>query len=63
LYLEDDNATGFIKYYKGCQYAFAALLPNEGVSVSEYAASLDGEHLYDMLRSQANSGECSNSEV
>ena len=49
LYLEDDNATGFIKYYKGCKYAFAALLPNEGVSVSEYAASLDGEHLYDML--------------
>ena len=28
-----------------------ALLPNEGVSVSEYVASLDGEHLRDMLTS------------
>lgn len=49
LYLEDDNATGFIKYYKGRQYAFAALLPNEGVSVSEYVDSLDGEELYELL--------------
>ena len=48
-YLEDDLATGFIKYYKGRKYAFAALLPNEGVSVSEYVDSLTGEHLLEML--------------
>jgi len=48
-YLEDENATGFIKYYKDRKYAFAALLPNEGISVSEYIASLDGEHLNDLL--------------
>ncbi len=48
-YLEDDSATGFIKYYKDRKYAFAALLPNEGVSVSEYIESLDGEHLNEML--------------
>ena len=48
-YLEDDKATGFIKYYKDCKYAFAALLPNEGVTVSEYIASLNGEHLNEML--------------
>ncbi|MBQ2767774.1 MAG: serpin family protein [Clostridia bacterium] len=48
-YLEDDKAIGFIKYYKDCKYAFAALLPNEGVTVSEYIASLNGEHLHEML--------------
>lgn len=48
-YLEDKKATGFIKYYKDRKYAFVALLPNEGVSVSEYIASLDGEHLHDLL--------------
>ena len=48
-YLEDDLATGFIKYYEGRKYAFAALLPNEGVTVSEYVDSLTGEHLLEML--------------
>lgn len=48
-YLEDENAVGFIKYYKGAKYAFAALLPNEGVSVSDYIASLDGASLSAML--------------
>ena len=48
-YLNDDEAEGFIKYYANRKYAFAALLPNEGVSVSEYIASLDGEHLHDLL--------------
>ena len=50
-YLEDDQATGFIKYYDDQAYAFVALLPNEGVSVSEYVASLTGEHLRKMLAS------------
>ena len=48
-YLEDDNAAGFIKYYKGGKYAFAAMLPDEGVSVSDYVASLNGESLNAML--------------
>ena len=48
-YLEDKHATGFIKYYKDRKYAFAALLPKEGTTVSEYIASLDGEHLNDLL--------------
>ena len=48
-YLEDELATGFIKPYKGGKYAFAALLPKEGVSVSEYVSSLDGEHLNELL--------------
>ena len=48
-YLKDELATGFIKYYAGYDYAFVGLLPNEGVSVDEYVASLTGEGLYNML--------------
>ena len=48
-YLEDDMATGFIKYYKDRKYAFVALLPNEGISISQYVDSLNGEHLRDLL--------------
>lgn len=29
VYLEDENTKGFIKYYKGRNYAFAALLPED----------------------------------
>lgn len=48
-FLEDDQATGFIKWYDGYRYAFVALLPKEGVSVEEYVQSLSGEHLQQML--------------
>ena len=48
-YLEDESSTGFIKYYNGRKYAFAAILPNEGISVSEYLATLDGEKLSALL--------------
>ena len=34
---------GFIKNYKGGEYAFVGLLPDEGVSVEEAAASFSGE--------------------
>lgn len=50
-FLEDDLATGFLKYYEGETYAFAALLPNEGVSLEDYIASLTGEGLRDTLTS------------
>lgn len=48
-YFEDEKVTGFMKRYKGGKYAFVAMLPNEGVSVSEYIASLDGESLNALL--------------
>ena len=48
-YFEDEKATGFLKYYKSGKYAFVAMLPKEGVSVSEYIASLTGESLNEML--------------
>ncbi len=49
-YLADPRATGFIKYYKGNQYAFVALLPNEGISVEDYVNSLDAETLQNTLQ-------------
>lgn len=54
-YLEDEKATGFIKYYKDRKYAFVALLPNENVSVNEYINSLDGASLNALLKSAENS--------
>lgn len=51
VYLENDNATGFMKYYKGGDYAFVAILPEEGMTIEKYVASLDGETLYGLLAS------------
>ena len=48
-YLEDDMATGFMKFYKDNRYSFVAMLPNEGVSVQQYVDSLTGDHLRDLL--------------
>lgn len=53
-FLEDENATGFIKYYEGRKYAFVALLPNEGVSVSDYVAGMTGEDLSKLLANPQN---------
>lgn len=49
-YIEDENAAGFIKYYKGGEYAFAALLPDKGLSIDEYVATLTGERLVSVLK-------------
>lgn len=49
LYLVDEDAKGFIKYYKDRKYAFAALLPEEGVTVADYVKNLSGERLQSML--------------
>ena len=49
FYLDGGNASGFIKYYSGGKYAFAALLPEEGLTVNDFVASLNGEALLKML--------------
>lgn len=49
-YIEDENASGFIKYYKDNKYAFVALLPNEGISIDEYVNELTGEKLNSLIR-------------
>lgn len=53
VYLEDELATGFLKYYKDGKYAFVAMLPKENVTVAEYVASLDGTHVKQLLEGKA----------
>ncbi len=48
-YISDENAEGFIKYYKDGKYAFAVLKPKEGMSVAEYVETLNGEKLNQTL--------------
>lgn len=48
-HLEDGHAQGFLKPYRGGRWAFAALLPEEGMKLEDYAASLTGERLYEIL--------------
>jgi len=55
-YLDDGKAIGFIKNYKNRKYSFAALLPNKGVSIDDYIASLTG---YGLLTTLENAEECS----
>lgn len=49
LYLENADCRGFIKYYQKQKYAFVALLPNEGLTVADLTARLDGEKLHNLL--------------
>lgn len=49
LYLKDGNAQGLMKPYRGGHWAFAALLPDEGVELGDYLASLTGERLREIL--------------
>lgn len=48
-YLDDGKATGFIKPYKN-GYSFAALLPNEDISLSDYVASMSGKAFVDTVK-------------
>lgn len=42
-YLSDDNTVGCVKAYEGAKFGFAVLLPDEGISLSDYVASLTAE--------------------
>lgn len=53
-YLDDGNATGFVKYYADRKYAFAALLPDESISVADYIASLTENDLMNTLSNVQN---------
>lgn len=48
-YLKDEHAEGFIAYYRCKAYAFAAFLPEEGMTPEEYLASLTPERLFRTL--------------
>lgn len=49
LYLKGENVQGFLKPYQGGRWAFAALLPEEGVTLEDCLASLTGERLRALL--------------
>lgn len=53
-YIKDEKAKGVIKNYAGGQYAFMALLPDEGVSISDYVNTLTGEKLQKLIREAEN---------
>lgn len=48
-YLKDENAEGFLKYYRNGKYAFAALLPDEEITIDDYVNGLTGERLHSIL--------------
>lgn len=48
IYLSSTDATGVVKPYKGSEYAFMAILPNENISITDYVNGLDGKTLSDM---------------
>ena len=50
-YLETEQATGFLKYYQGRRYAFAALLPKEGTTLEQLVLSLDTNEIHKVLSS------------
>lgn len=50
-YLQDDKATGFLKYYEGEDFAFAAILPNKDISVEQYMETMTGEAFVKMIQS------------
>lgn len=52
-YIEVPNAIGFSKPYADNKYSFVALLPDEGLSVSDFIDSIDGKTLIDAIKDQS----------
>lgn len=53
LYLNAENAKGFIKPYEN-GYSFAALLPDEGVDINKFVQSLNGEKFLKIMEEAEN---------
>ena len=53
-YLFDEEATGFLKYYAGEKYAFAAVLPNENIKLEDYIKNLTGDKIANLLNTAKN---------
>lgn len=51
VYLQDEHSVGVMRYYEGRRYAFVALLPEAGMSLTDYVATLNGGHLQQLLQS------------
>ncbi|HAJ96567.1 MAG TPA: serine protease [Ruminococcus sp.] len=48
-YLSDEHSQGFMKYYEGGRYAFVGILPEEGMTTTEYLNTLTADSLHNML--------------
>lgn len=55
-YIENANSRGFIKPYMGNKYSFVALLPNKGISIEEYVATLGGGEYLNLISNVADEG-------
>ncbi len=53
-YLEDENTKGFIKDYKGKEFSFAVLLPDEDTDIDTYVDSLTAEKINTLLNNKTN---------
>lgn len=51
-YLQDDKATGVMKYYDGYDYAFVAILPNKNISLEQYINEMTGESFVKFVQSE-----------
>ena len=51
-YIQDEDAVGMMKYYEGGRYAFAAILPDEDITVTDFVNNLTAERLHKMFTEQ-----------
>lgn len=51
-FVSGEHETGFVKTYSGGKYAFMAILPNEGTSISEYVSSLTADSFAKLYKSR-----------
>lgn len=51
LYFSDEQAQGFLKPYKDSRYAFMAILPNDGIGLTQYINNLKKDSFADLLNS------------
>jgi len=49
LFIQGNNATGFIKPYHGGRYSFAAFLPDEDINIFDFIAGLSGEEFLSLI--------------
>ena len=53
-YICDKNSVGVYKYYEGRKYAFAAILPDENITLDDYISALSAEQLRKMISAPQN---------
>lgn len=50
MYIEEENAVGFVKPYAKNHYSFVAILPDENIFVNEYIKTLTGQKFIDLIK-------------